>query len=75
MAIKQWGYQVSKGTYQFPIAYPNKAFTIVAGNITKQGDAIDNAFAYIVSNQSFYYASKSAGAVGGHAGAWVSVGN
>lgn len=73
--ILQWGYQVSKGTYQFPIAYPNKAFTIVAGNITKQGDAIDNAFAYIVSNQSFYYASKSAGAVGGHAGAWVSVGN
>lgn len=74
---KQWGYNITtKGNNSFPIAYPNKALAIIAGNISNQGSGLDNAYAYIVNNSTFYYAtSVESGGDSGLAGSWISVGH
>ncbi len=56
--IIQWGKVTGGGEKNFPIAFPRACFTVVAGNADAQGDTADNAFAYPISKEKFYYATK-----------------
>ena len=56
--IIQWGVVGGDGEKNFPIAFPRACFTVVAGNADAQGDTADNAFAYPISKEKFYYATK-----------------
>ena len=56
--IVQWGKITGEGEKNFPIAFPRACFTVIAGNADAQGDTADNAFAYPISKEKFYYATK-----------------
>lgn len=47
------------GNNKFPISFPNKALHVFATNTSSQGDAVDNAFAYVVDNATYYYGTKA----------------
>ena len=59
------------------ISFPTKACTIVAGNISSQGERVDNAFAYIVDNSSFYIGTKrsDANTITGFPVSYIAIGN
>ncbi|HAT1683975.1 TPA: phage tail protein [Klebsiella oxytoca] len=58
--MMQWGtLGSSNGTYNFPRAFPSSCFAVLVTNTNVQGDAVDNAFGYPVSNSQFFAATKS----------------
>lgn len=59
--ILQWGSIMNgvAGERAFPIAFPNIVLVIIAGNTNAQGNVVDNAFAYAISKEKFYYGTKS----------------
>ncbi|EBC3964682.1 phage tail protein [Salmonella enterica] len=58
--IMQWGtLGNSNGTYNFPRAFPVGCFAIFVTNTSAQGNQVDNAFGYPVSNSQFFAATKS----------------
>ncbi|EAR4692199.1 hypothetical protein CC014_24170 [Salmonella enterica] len=60
--IMQWGtLGNSNGTYNFPRAFPVGCFAIFVTNTSAQGNQVDNAFGYPVSNSQFFAATKSSG--------------
>ncbi|EAB5051374.1 hypothetical protein EG177_02770 [Salmonella enterica] len=76
--IMQWGtLGNSNGTYNFPRAFPVGCFAIFVTNTSAQGDQVDNAFGYPVSNSQFFAATKSSGitnAVNNFPVAWLALG-
>ncbi len=57
--IMQWGtLGSSNGTYNFPRAFPASCFAVFVTNTSAQGNAVDNAFGYPVSNSQFFAATK-----------------
>ncbi|MDF7673526.1 phage tail protein [Acetobacteraceae bacterium ESL0709] len=63
--IFQWmRLDVTKGNYKFPKPFPNRAFQIFATNINAQGAFVDNAYAYIIDNSTFYCATKASNDAG-----------
>ncbi|MGL5514585.1 MAG: gp53-like domain-containing protein [Sporomusa sp.] len=78
--VIQWGYTLddySPGTFLFPIAFPTNAFTIIAGNTDLQGQRVDNAFAYIIDNTSYYIGTKRSDEDGitGFPSSYIAIGN
>lgn len=60
--IMQWGtLGNSNGTYNFPRAFPVGCFAVFVTNASAQGNQVDNAFGYPVSNSQFFAATKSSG--------------
>ncbi len=60
--IMQWGHLGnSNGTYNFPRAFPVGCFAVFVTNASAQGNQVDNAFGYPVSNSQFFAATKSSG--------------
>lgn len=58
--IMQWGHLGnSNGTYNFPRAFPVGCFAVFVTNASAQGNQVDNAFGYPVSNSQFFAATKS----------------
>ncbi|ENP5353443.1 phage tail protein [Salmonella enterica] len=58
--IMQWGtLGNSNGTYNFPRAFPVGCFAVFVTNTNTQGNQVDNAFGYPVSNSQFFAATKS----------------
>ncbi|WP_073885080.1 gp53-like domain-containing protein [Salmonella enterica] len=58
--IMQWGtLGSSNGTYNFPRAFPVGCFAVFVTNTSAQGNQVDNAFGYPVSNSQFFAATKS----------------
>ncbi|ELD7830907.1 hypothetical protein QRI05_004095, partial [Salmonella enterica] len=58
--IMQWGtLGNSNGTYNFPRAFPVGCFAVFVTNTSAQGNQVDNAFGYPVSNSQFFAATKS----------------
>ncbi|EPW5237932.1 phage tail protein [Salmonella enterica subsp. enterica] len=58
--IMQWGHlDNSNGTYNFPRAFPVGCFAVFVTNASAQGNQVDNAFGYPVSNSQFFAATKS----------------
>ncbi|EAQ4806012.1 phage tail protein [Salmonella enterica] len=58
--IMQWGtLGNSNGTYNFPRAFPVGCFAVFVTNASAQGNQVDNAFGYPVSNSQFFAATKS----------------
>lgn len=47
------------GIYNFPIPFKEKVEVVIATNSSKQGEAVDNVFAYPVNLASYYCAAKS----------------
>ena len=75
--IIQWGNVTGEGEKNFPIAFPRACFTVVAGNADAQGDTADNAFAYPISKEKFYYATKVSNVykrVSGYPGNFIAIG-
>ncbi|MDG6895030.1 pyocin knob domain-containing protein [Volucribacter amazonae] len=74
--ILQWGQVSDAGNKSFPIAFPNVALIVLATNINRQGDRVDNSFAYVVDKATFYYGAKSSAfnGVTGSAGAFLAIG-
>ena len=75
--IVQWGVVGGDGEKNFPIAFPRACFTVVAGNADAQGDTADNAFAYPISKEKFYYATKVSNVykrVSGYPGNFIAIG-
>lgn len=76
--IMQWGtLGSSNGTYNFPRAFPVGCLAIFVTNTNQQGDAVDNAFGYPVSNSQFFAATKASTAgnvVNGYPVAWLALG-
>lgn len=60
--VLQWGVGNGAGVRNFPITFPNSAFQVLAGNIDTQGEFVDNAYAYLIDNDSFYIATKMSNA-------------
>lgn len=54
--IVQWGNKT--GRNNFPIEFPHACLVIVAGNPTRQGDRVDNAFAYAIDRKTYYANTK-----------------
>lgn len=58
--ILQWGgFQKAPGVASFPIPFPNAAFQVFATNADEQGLYVDNAYARVINNSSFYVQTKS----------------
>lgn len=57
--IYQWCKPSSQGNNNFPISFPNQCFYAFATNTSQQGNNVDNSFAYVVNNSTYYYATKS----------------
>ena len=58
--ITQWGTLSKSNSYtNFPRAFPNECFAVLVTNTSFQGDGVDNAFGYPVSNSQFFAATKS----------------
>ncbi|EBN1942806.1 phage tail protein [Salmonella enterica] len=75
--IMQWGtLGGSNGTYNFPRAFPAACFAVFVTNTSRQGDAVDNAFGYPVSNSQFFAATKAStkGNINGYPVAWFAIG-
>lgn len=75
--IFQWGVVGGDGEKNFPIAFPRACFMVVAGNIDAQGDTADNAFAYPISKEKFYYATKVTNVykvIAGYPGSFIAIG-
>ncbi|WP_462104306.1 gp53-like domain-containing protein [Campylobacter concisus] len=75
--IVQWGKVTGEGEKNFPIAFPRACFTVVAGNADAQGDTGDNAFAYPISKEKFYYATKVTNVykvIAGYPGSFIAIG-
>lgn len=76
--ILQWGSIMEglAGERAFPIAFPNIVLAVIAGNTNAQGSAVDNAFAYAISKEKFYYGTKSSygGAVSCFPGSYIAIG-
>ncbi|WP_141089393.1 gp53-like domain-containing protein [Campylobacter concisus] len=75
--IIQWGKVTGEGEKNFPIAFPRACFTVVAGNADAQGDTADNAFAYPISKEKFYYATKVTNVykvIAGYPGSFIAIG-
>ena len=75
--IIQWGNVTGEGEKNFPIAFPRACFTVVAGNVDAQGDTADNSFAYPISKEKFYYATKVSNVykrVSGYPGNFIAIG-
>ena len=75
--IIQWGKVTGAGEKNFPIAFPRACFTVVAGNADAQGDTADNAFAYPISKEKFYYATKVTNVykvIAGYPGSFIAIG-
>ena len=75
--IVQWGKVTGEGEKNFPIAFPRACFTVVAGNADAQGDTADNAFAYPISKEKFYYATKVTNVykvIAGYPGSFIAIG-
>ena len=57
--IFQWTYlAASNGTFNFPIAFPNNAWIVMATNADSQGQYNDNAFAFPVSTTQYTASTK-----------------
>lgn len=54
--ILQWGNRLN--TNPFPIEFPTACLAMIAGNITRQGDRVDNTFAYPIDRTKYYMSSK-----------------
>ena len=75
--IIQWGVVGGDGEKNFPIAFPRACFMVVAGNADAQGDTADNAFAYPISKEKFYYATKVTNVykvIAGYPGSFIAIG-
>ena len=76
--ILQWGSITGgvAGERAFPITFPNTVLAVIAGNTDAQGSAVDNAFAYAISKEKFYYGTKSSygGAVSCFSGSYIAIG-
>ena len=75
--IVQWGVVGGDGEKNFPIAFPRACFMVVAGNADAQGDTGDNAFAYPISKEKFYYATKVTNVykvIAGYPGSFIAIG-
>ncbi|ECP6664983.1 phage tail protein [Salmonella enterica] len=75
--IMQWGtLGSSNGTYNFPRAFPASCFAVFVTNTSAQGDRVDNAFGYPVSNSQFFAATKRSdtNALSPHPVAWFAIG-
>lgn len=76
--ILQWGSIAGgvAGERAFPIAFPNIVLAVIAGNADAQGAVVDNAFAYAISKEKFYYGTKSSygGAVSCFPGSYIAIG-
>ena len=76
--IFQWGSITGgvAGERAFPIAFPNIVLAVIAGNADAQGSAVDNAFAYAISKEKFYYGTKSSygSAVSSFPGSYIAIG-
>nr|DAO17149.1 MAG TPA: putative tail fiber protein [Caudoviricetes sp.] len=76
--ILQWG-SITEGVAgerAFPIAFPNIVLVVIAGNTNAQGSAVDNAFAYAISKEKFYYGTKAShgSTVGCFSGSYIAIG-
>jgi|GEM_PF-2489854 len=76
--ILQWG-SITEGVAgerAFPIAFPNIVLAVIAGNTNAQGSAVDNAFAYAISKEKFYYGTKAShgSTVGCFSGSYIAIG-
>lgn len=60
----------------FPISFPNKVLHVFATNTNRQGEYVDNAFAYAINNSTYYYATKpsNGNAIGCFDGAVFAIG-
>jgi similarities with tail fiber protein len=81
--IFQWGSITGGGVAgerAFPIAFPNMVLAVIAGNADAQGNVVDNAFAYVISKEKFYYGTKSSygsaygSAVNAFPGSYIAIG-
>lgn len=76
--IFQWGSITGGGVAgerAFPIAFPNIVLAVIAGNTDAQGNAVDNAFAYAISKEKFYYGTKTNyGPLGAFPGSYIAIG-
>lgn len=76
--ILQWGSITGGGVAgerAFPIAFPNIVLAVIAGNTDAQGAAVDNAFAYAISKEKFYYGTKTNyGPLGAFPGSYIAIG-
>lgn len=77
--ILQWGSIMGgglPGERAFPIAFPNIVLAVIAGNADAQGAAVDNAFAYAISKEKFYYGTKASygSAVSALPGSYIAIG-
>lgn len=74
--ITQWGnLSASNFLANFPRAFPNECFAVFVTNTSFQGDGVDNAFGYPVSNTQFFAATKSEkGLQLGYPVAWYALG-
>ncbi|WP_462109708.1 gp53-like domain-containing protein [Campylobacter concisus] len=77
--ILQWGSITGGGVAgerAFPIAFPNIVLAVIAGNADAQGAGVDNAFAYAISKEKFYYGTKASygGAVSCFSGSYIAIG-
>lgn len=75
--ILQWGSIAIglPGERAFPIAFPNIVLAVIAGNADAQGAGVDNAFAYAISKEKFYYGTKTnQGLVSAFPGSYIAIG-
>ena len=75
--ILQWGSIAIglPGERAFPIAFPNIVLAVIAGNADAQGAGVDNAFAYAISKEKFYYGTKTnQGPVSAFPGSYIAIG-
>lgn len=72
--ILQWGNRLN--TNPFPIEFPTACLAMIAGNITRQGDRVDNTFAYPIDRTKYYMSSKRSdmNAESGADGNYVAIG-
>lgn len=54
--IIQWGNRLQ--TNPFPIEFPTACLAMIAGNINRQGEKVDNTFAYPIDRTKYYMSSK-----------------
>ena len=52
----QWGNKWH--TNPFPIEFPTACLAMIAGNINRQGERVDNTFAYPIDRTKYYMSSK-----------------
>lgn len=63
------------GTNNFPISFPNKCFTIIAGNNAQQGAYADNAYAYPLNNSQFWIQTFWSGGASGYGASFFAIGH